>query len=574
MAAIFERISKRARRMVRLSTVAIVFAAATAGTAIVAATAAAGEFHVYSCRTPSGESAPTDGWSGSVTGTASFVEDTCSQAGGALSARLEAKTVRKADSTEAVWVFGVPSGETIAGATFWRAGDADGGNAGDSNYQFWLAGPTEIEPFDECSSLEGCLSGRGSIGEPWAPDNVVVEPGANLGAYVYARAACGGAPTYVCADGPGDSNGYAAVVYLYAANLILKQTAPPSASDVSGELASAQTVGGTSDVAFTATDPASGVYEAVFTVDGAVVQRTVLDEDGGRCRNVGQTTDGLAAFLYVQPCPASVNADVGLDTTKVSNGEHHLVVSVIDAAGNAATVLDRDVTIYNPPPLGGPNGTDASAHAILTVGWDAPAKDARAAGTRLVSSYGHALAIAGRLTATDGVPIGAARVDVLSMPDYAGAKQTLTSVLTEADGRFTLRLPVDSSSRTLRFDYSDAVGGPPVATATLTLGVRAGVALSVTPRTTSVGHSIDFSGSLRGGPVPDGGKLLVLEARSPGGAWLEFDVIRSDARGRFHASYRFKFPGPADYQFRVLCEAEADYPFATGASNVVGVFER
>jgi hypothetical protein len=39
-------------------------------------------------------------------------------------------------------------------------------------------------------------------------------------------------------------------------------------------------------------------------------------------------------------------------------------------------------------------------------------------------------------------------------------------------------------------------------------------------------------------------------------------------------SYRFKFPGPADYQFGVLCEAEADYPFATGASNVVGVFER
>ena len=66
----------------------------------------------------------------------------------------------------------------------------------------------------------------------------------------------------------------------------------------------------------------------------------------------------------------------------------------------------------------------------------------------------------------------------------------------------------------------------------------------------------------------------MLEARSPGGPWLEFDVIRSDARGRFHASYRFKFPGPAAYQFRVLCEAEADYPFATGASKVVDIFER
>jgi hypothetical protein len=67
---------------------------------------------------------------------------------------------------------------------------------------------------------------------------------------------------------------------------------------------------------------------------------------------------------------------------------------------------------------------------------------------------------------------------------------------------------------------------------------------------------------------------LVLEARSPGGSWLEFDVVRSDARGRYRARYRFKFAGPASYQFRVLCEAEADYPFATGSSRVVGVFER
>ena len=66
----------------------------------------------------------------------------------------------------------------------------------------------------------------------------------------------------------------------------------------------------------------------------------------------------------------------------------------------------------------------------------------------------------------------------------------------------------------------------------------------------------------------------MLEARSPGGPWIEFDVVRTDARGRYHASYRFKFPGPADYQFRVLCEPESDYPFATGSSNVVGVRER
>jgi hypothetical protein len=169
----------------------------------------------------------------------------------------------------------------------------------------------------------------------------------------------------------------------------------------------------------------------------------------------------------------------------------------------------------------------------------------------------------------------AAQVNVLSRAEYAGAQAAaITSVRTDSTGRFVLRLPAGSASRTLSFEYSAQFGSPPVVTKTLTLGVHAGVRLSVAPRTAHVGASIYFSGGLLGGPIPKGGKLVVLEARAPGGAWLEFNVIRSGARGRFHAGYRFKFPGPAVYQFRALCEAEADYPYATGASRVVTVFER
>ena len=405
--------------------------------------------------------------------------------------------------------------------------------------------------------------------QPASSANRVAVPSANLGSHLYVKASCGGVSEYNCPNGSGDPNGYAAVVYLYAADLTLEQSTGPSVSDVSGELASAPVVAGTSDVVFSAGDPGSGVYEAVFSVDGQVVQRTVVNEDGGRCRNVGQTTDGLPAFLYLEPCPASVSADVGFDTTRVGNGAHHLVVSVIDAAGNAATVLDRDLTIDNPPPPGGPNGTNASPQATLVVAWK------RVRSERLTRGYGHAETIVGRLTGPGGVPIGGAQIDVASTPDYAGAKAAaMASPRTGADGRFTLRLPAGVCSRTLRFSYSDDLDSPPVTTATLTLSVRAGVALRVAPRTVSVGRSIHFSGRLQGGPIPKGGKLLVLEARSPGGSWLEFDVIRSDARGRFHAGYQFKFPGPADYQFRLLCEAEADYPFTTGSSNVVGVRER
>ena len=181
-------------------------------------------------------------------------------------------------------------------------------------------------------------------------------------------------PGFECKQsGTGDPNGYAAVVYLYAADIILEQSAGPSASNVSGELASAPAVSGTSDVTFSASDPGAGVYEAMFSVDGKVVQSTVPDENGGRCRNVGQTTDGLAAFLYLQPCPPSESVDVPFDTTAVSNGAHHLIVSVLDAGGQlgaGARPRDRRRQPRHRRSPGQPNGTNASSQATLSGALD------------------------------------------------------------------------------------------------------------------------------------------------------------------------------------------------------------
>jgi hypothetical protein len=126
----------------------------------------------------------------------------------------------------------------------------------------------------------------------------------------------------------------------------------------------------------------------------------------------------------------------------------------------------------------------------------------------------------------------------------------------------------------LRFAYRSHVDDTiSVATAALTLRVHAGIALRIVPRVTSVGRSIFFSGSLHGAPIPPGGKQLVLEASS-GREWIEFRTITTDAKGRFHASYRFKFPGPIAYRFRVYVPHEADFPFLTGVSNIVAVHER
>jgi hypothetical protein len=448
--------------------------------------------------------------------------------------------------------------------------------------------------FDECTikAKENCVS-QGSLAEPYAAENRVVVPTYALNSpYIGLSAYCGSIIIAPCATNEGGKITYDAIVELFAADLVLSQSTPPTVSAVSGGLAEDPSVQGTTDVAFHATDSGSGVYEALILVDGKLVSHTVLNEDGGRCRPVGGTTDGLPAFLYTQPCPAAVSADVPFDTTGLSNGVHHLVVTVTDAAGNAATVLERELTVANPLPPPGPrpatpeacaSTTTAStgpAHVTLTARWGSQAgplpRGTRPRGPRLRGRYGAAHLLEGRLTGPTGTPLADAPLEVCELPDLTGAHaRLLATTRTAADGDWSLALPRDLPSCTLRLDYrADPLEALPAATRTLTLTVPAALPLRIAPRAVPSEGAIRFSGRLLGSPLPAGGKQLVLEARAPGGHWLEFHVVRTGAHGRFGYLYRFRLPGPARYQFRVLCEPEADFPFAAGASNVVGVFER
>jgi hypothetical protein len=588
---------------------------ALAGTSALMGTpvAAAGEYHVYSCRTPDGGVAPVDGWTGSPQESSSpssvFTEDKCAK-GGALVAALADGTTHEVGTDVATWTLTVPAGETATKMTLWRAGDAEGGSGKNATYQFWIAAPNESEGFDECLYALGCTKVIGEPEEPMSLSNVLAVPIKDLGGHVYLNASCGGLATYTCPSGKGDANGYAAVVYLYAADLILEQTSQPTVSGVEGELATASTLSGTADLSFHAEDSGSGVYEAVFTVDGSETGRTVLDEDGGHCREVGQATDGLPDFLYLQPCPASLTADVPFDTTALSDGTHHLVVSVTDAAGNSTVVLDRKITVSNDPPgsqQGSPespspqpspspkaqtsttptstpssspnnpatqsqgvNGQNASAGATLTVRWNATPK------VLLASSYGAAHTVTGRLTAPNGAPIVGATLQALYTPAREGAGTVaLASPRTSVNGGFSVHVPVGVPSSRLTFAYSSHLGQPaPDVTATLSLSVAAGLSLRVTPRTSHAGGTIVFNGTLHGTPIPPGGKQLVLEARTPGAAWRQFQVLPTNAHGGYRSAYRFRLPGPVLYEFRAVSPGEADFPYATGTSNVVEVHER
>jgi hypothetical protein len=617
--------SKCMSRLTGIAAAILLSSAIVAGA--LSAGAEAGQYHVYSCRTPDGQVAPVDGWSEAVSTANDHTANTCA-GGGGLVAALNAGHGHAADTDLATWAFNAPAGETLGAATVWRAGDTAGGTNENASYLFWLAGSAGAETgsrvFERCAAITECAS-KGIFASPLATQNRVEAPSNALNTpNLSLTASCGSAILeYGCPAGGGDENGDAAVVELFAADLVLDDENPPTVEEAKGPLAEASTVSGTTDISLTAGDGASGVYEAIFQVDGETVQKTVLDTNGGHCQDVGETTDGLPAFLYTQPCPASASADVPFDTTGLTDGSHHVVVSVTDAAGNATPAMDRQVTVANhtsspgggqqpgggtggetsgggsqpggngqpganqtpgssqpsasaagassgaAPERGAANGSGASDQAMLTARW-------KGAGVHLRSAYGKPHTLEGHLSAPGGAPIAGASIAVSDLPAAAGARASgLPSIRTDAAGHFTLRLPRTLTSGALGLAYRSHLGDTsPVASSTLTLAVMPALQLRVTPTVSASGHTIHFKGRLRGGAIPPGGKQLILEAHSPGNHWIQFNTIRTNSHGAFKATYRFRLPGPVPYTFRVLSRYEADYPFLAGASNVVGVLER
>jgi len=556
-----------------------------------AQTASAGDWMQVTCAQPNGTPAPIEGWVGSSYngyGPDSGPLKTCKQSGGALTA-FDSSQVEEASYTGPLWVYTAPEGSKIAGGALVVALYTPQGQA-------YAATPNdEYSPanvFVNCQFTEACESGARTV--------PIANPG---GTHLYLGALCVGSPNGAPTC-PAGSGGVNAEISMYKGDIELENDSTPAGTAFGGSLL-APNASGTASLTFNAQDSEGpGVYRVIVDVDGTAAYQGTPESNEGRCASIGSYESGVSEFLYPQPCKRSVGVDVPVDTTKFSNGNHQLKITVQDAAGNSNVVYDEPISIANAsgvstpvahtPVAGGPvsltgggtpvaigpdspalvrgaaNGTNASDQAKLTARWVSTAKPLRTA------RYGTADRVAGRLTTLGGgVGIGGAALDVYETQVYHGAPLTrIAGVRTGPTGQWTLVLPRGISSSALRFAYRSHVNDTvTAAAATLRLSVHAGVALKITPRSASVGRKIFFSGVLHGVPIPEGGKQLVLEARSGAGAWIQFNTIRTDAKGRYHSSYRFKFPGPVTYQFRVLSRVEADFPFLGGTSNAVDVRE-
>jgi hypothetical protein len=206
------------------------------------------------------------------------------------------------------------------------------------------------------------------------------------------------------------------------------------------------------------------------------------------------------------------------------------------------------------------NGTGASPQARLSAGFS----DGR---TRATLAYGRTITVRGRLVDDAGRPIQDAIVEVLETPARSGARAAAgRSAVTAADGSFVHRADGRAGSRTLTFLYRYERGGPVVARADLRLTVRAGVTLSVSLK----GSVARYSGRVRAGFLPRGGKLVILQGRAKGGSWQTFASRRASRNGVFTGRYRLKVRRPGkQLQFRARVLTESGWNFASATSKTV-----
>ena len=325
---------------------------ALAGLTLVAGSARAGGWTLVSCTNPDGTPAPVDGWTpGEWAGapvTGSGAVNGCAT-GGALSAVSSGAAPA---FTGPEWVFTAPAGDTIAGGTITTDLTAPQGQA-------WIGSPQPA--FDANDVIISCAAG-GACGTAGVVP--ISHPG---GTTLYAPALCVDFSATTC-----PAQGLNAQVDIKAADIELADSATPSASDVSGRLVAGH-ARGIAPLRLLASDPAEsggfgpGVYAVTVSIDGTSVYAGPPSARGA-CPSVGtDAVTGHLMFDHAQPCPPTAHVWIPVDTSSLSDGRHALTVVVTDAGGDAATVVHRSITTFNP--LVSPAPPAGAVPTRLAVGW-------------------------------------------------------------------------------------------------------------------------------------------------------------------------------------------------------------
>jgi hypothetical protein len=198
-----------------------------------------------------------------------------------------------------------------------------------------------------------------------------------------------------------------------------------------------------------------------------------------------------------------------------------------------------------------------------------------AVSSKLTVDFATPVEVRGRLTAAKGGGVAGRPVAVVvrGVAGIGGAPKR-RRVVTGRDGRFALQLP-GGTSRRVAVSFHGGGGFAPAPRRSLALRVRAAVILAAEPVDLDTGESVRLHGRVRLGParVSGRGKIVAIQyLERATGRWRPALVVRTDAKGHFDTSYRFRYvTGLAEIRLRATAPAEGGWPFARGSSAAVTV---
>jgi hypothetical protein len=213
-------------------------------------------------------------------------------------------------------------------------------------------------PFDGSQGQIQVVDGSGAVGMTFTGQ---VDPG-NQRAIdwsglhtdaVVARLNCFGAPC----------NGQMAWASFYNPKLHLADATPPDGGTTTGSLVADASLKDTEAINYTATDKGGGVARFRLYVDGQLAGIDhAIDTNNGHCQ-VYAVEGGLWVFSWPKPCPASVDAEEQIDTTKIADGSHTITAKVVDAAQREGLLWTGQKVVANHPPV----NTQAPLYASATA---------------------------------------------------------------------------------------------------------------------------------------------------------------------------------------------------------------
>jgi hypothetical protein len=547
-------------------------AAATAVTG--APNAYAGDYHVYSCRTPDNAKAVgTTGWSFSSNLPFSVAGDSCSVGGALLLASGSPSRAVGETLTATMTLPPSLSAVAISGARTLTLNPTSAGSdqAASPYYALYRDG----EWYDAAHVLENCAQFEtcNGLGNASGSFNFTIPGGTQ---FLRWMVGCGGSAGGSCgatASGTGDRER----LEVKRTDVTLRDPAAPAVTGVGGMLAESGAHYGTESATFTADDAGAGVYQWIASWDGVEVDRRVVDANSGLCADVNAVPGDVLEFTQPQPCLNHAIVQVPVDTTKVADGEHHLQIDVRDAAGNRTTAFDKRITVKNAPSAAGATpdpapgaGGPAATPAVTLSGGTQLVLDREQKSVEV--KYGAKIVITGKLLDAQNLPIPGAKVEVFEQLAVTAAPwlPVATSVVTDSQGGYVYR-PKTTASRRVRFAYNAQRDGAAYrATREVFVAVRAAMSARAVKRVVGPRGTIRIKGRVTVDELPKTGTWVEIQVLDSG-TWRTISTRRTTKSGLWSFSHKVRQSRNVSFKFRSRLRASGEVASAESTSRVVKV---